>query len=101
MELQMTITLGNLLSILSMLLGIVGTLITLDRRIEKKADKEIMGKEFETIKLTLQKLSDQISQLDKKIDELKGDYERYGVMMFKDKYNTDDWISQGVTVVYY
>lgn len=31
----------------------------------------------------------------------KGDYSSNGVMLFKDKYNTDDWISQGVTVVYY
>lgn len=76
----MTVTLGNILSIVGMVITVIGVIVVLDRRIEKKADREVMTKEFEVIKLALQKLSDQMTQLGGKIDDMKEDHERYKKM---------------------
>jgi len=77
MELQMTVTLGNILTIIGMIITIVGVIVVLDRRIEHKADKEIMTKELENIRLALQRLSDQITQVNDKMDDMKEEMDSY------------------------
>lgn len=79
MQVEMTITLGNILTILGMVGAIFGAFYALDKRVEKKADKDIMTKELETIRLAIQKLSDKMDDNNKKIDEFRTQAERQGV----------------------
>jgi len=56
---------------------IIGAYWKLNNETQKKADKETMSKEFEKINLNLQKLFDKMDIMEKKIDELKKEYECY------------------------
>jgi len=57
--------------------SIIGAYWKLNNETQKKADKEIMAKEFEKINLNLQKLFDKMDIMEKKIDEFKKENECY------------------------
>lgn len=67
------ITLGNIITIITLIVALAGSYYKLDKRIDMKTDKEITLNQIKSIELSLERLYAKIDNVERVLSELRND----------------------------